>query len=128
MQVNNVVKEDSLYLLRTGVSIRIEGGRNYSTPACDVDIIENPAIIYPFINSTKEYGLHTWLLITLYEGKYRQVRKMFGAVHHRCKRLIRVSIEDLLLGNLAPGGVKEIEEDIFFKKLKIKKDIIIDAR
>ena len=121
VQVNNVVKKDSLRLLRTGVSIRIEGGKYYSTPACDVDIIENPETIYAFINSTREYGLHSWLLITLYEGKYRQVRKMFGAVHHRCKRLIRVSIEDLMLENLPAGSVEEIEENIFFEKLKIKK-------
>jgi light-regulated signal transduction histidine kinase (bacteriophytochrome) len=35
---------------------------------------------------------------------------MIGAIRHRCKRLIRISIEDLALGNLQPGAVKEIEE------------------
>jgi 23S rRNA pseudouridine2457 synthase len=122
VQVGGFVNKHSLHLLRTGVAIRIEGGLNYTTPVCEVDIIESPETIYPFINSTKEYGPHTWLLITLYEGKYRQVRKMFAAVHHRCKRLIRVSIEDILINDLAPGDVKEIEEDIFFDKLKIKKE------
>lgn len=122
VQVGGTVNEDNLHFLKTGVTIRIEGGRNYTTPACEVNIIECPETIYPFINSTKEYGTHTWLLITLYEGKYRQVRKMFAAVHRRCKRLIRVSIEDLLLEGLAPGDVKEIEEDIFFEKLRIEKD------
>ena len=122
VQAGGAVNEGHLHLLRTGVSIRIEGGKNYITPVCEVDIIEHPQTIYPFTNSTKEYGEHTWLLITLYEGKYRQVRKMLNAVHHRCKRLIRVSIENILLEDLAPGDVKEIEEDIFFDKLKIKKD------
>jgi 23S rRNA pseudouridine2457 synthase len=122
VQVGGSVNKDSLRLLRTGVAIRIKGDINYTTPVCEVDIIEGPETIYPFINSTKEYGAHTWLLISLYEGKYRQVRKMFAAVHHRCKRLIRVSIEDILIDDLAPGNVKEIEEDIFFDKLKIKKD------
>jgi len=42
-----------------------------------------------------------------------------GAIHHRCKRLIRISIEDLSLGALPPGGVNEIEENIFFELLKI---------
>lgn len=122
VQVSGFVNKDSLHLLRTGVAIRIEGGVNYTTPVCEVDIIENPETIYPFINSTEEYGAHTWLLITLYEGKYRQVRKMFAAVHHRCKRLIRVSIENILIDDLAPGDVKEIEEDIFFDKLEIEKE------
>jgi 23S rRNA pseudouridine2457 synthase len=44
---------------------------------------------------------------------------MVTAVRHRCKRLIRVSIEDLLLGDLQPGEVKEMNEEEFFRKLKI---------
>ena len=62
---------------------------------------------------------HTWLLITLTEGKFHQVRKMMAAIRHRCKRLIRISIEDLTLGTLKPGAVQEIEENIFFELLKI---------
>ena len=120
VQVNNKVSDESLLKLRTGVSIRVEGGENYVTPACEVELVEHPEKIYSFVNETQGFGVHTWLLITLYEGKYRQVRKMVGAVHHRCKRLIRVSIEQLLLENLAPGHVKEIEENIFFEKLNIQ--------
>ena len=121
VQVNNVVSEESLHLLRNGVFIRVEGGGNYLTPACEVSIVENPERIYSSIKITNEYGAHTWLLITLYEGKYRQVRKMMGAIHHRCKRLIRINIENLFLEDLKPGCVKEIEENDFFEKLKIKK-------
>ena len=121
VQVNNLLSDENLHQLRNGVSIRIEGGGNYTTPACEVNIVENPGTIYPYIQSTNQYGPHTWLLITLYEGKYRQVRKMMAAVHHRCKRLIRVSIEDMILGELRPGGVKEMEENEFFRNLKIEK-------
>jgi 23S rRNA pseudouridine2457 synthase len=121
VQVNNVLSYENLNQLRNGVSIRVEGGGNYTTPACEVNIVENPGTIYPYIQSTKQYGPHTWLLISLYEGKYRQVRKMMAAVHHRCKRLIRVSIEYLILGELHPGGVKEMEENEFFRNLKIEK-------
>jgi 23S rRNA pseudouridine2457 synthase len=38
---------------------------------------------------------------------------------HRCTRLIRVSIENLLLGDLQPGYVKEFEEEEFFRNLNI---------
>jgi len=119
VQVNNLLSDANLLRLRNGVSIRIEGGRNYATPACEVKIVEDPLTIYPQIQVTNQYGKFTWLLISLYEGKYRQVRKMINALHHRCKRLIRVSIEDLNLGNLPSGGVLEINEDEFFKKLHI---------
>ena len=63
---------------------------------------------------------HTWLLISLTEGKYHQIRKMVSNVYHHCKRLIRTSIEDLELGDLQPGEVREIEEEEFFRKLKIE--------
>jgi 23S rRNA pseudouridine2457 synthase len=57
--------------------------------------------------------------MSLTEGKFHQVRKMVRTVRHRCKRLIRASIENLELGNLPPGGVREIEETEFFRLLKI---------
>ena len=119
VQINNLLSKENLQRLRNGVSIRIEGGQNYVTPACEVEIITNPETVYSQIQSPKQYGQSTWLLISLYEGKYRQVRKMIAALHHRCKRLIRVSIEDLNLGALPPGSVQEIDEDDFFKKLHI---------
>ena len=119
VQINNLLSTENLQKLRTGVSIRVEGGEFYKTPACEVDAIENEKAIYPHAGNSAQYGRHTWLLITLYEGKYRQVRKMIGAINHRCKRLIRVSIEDLFLNDLEPGAVKELEEKDFFKKLKI---------
>ena len=119
VQVNNVLSEENLRLLQTGINIRVKQGVHYTTPACDVSIIENPELVYENANTLPLYGKHTWLLITLTEGKFHQVRKMMGAVHHRCKRLIRISIENLELGNLKPGCIKEIEEDNFFRLLNI---------
>lgn len=122
VQVNNLIKEEALRQLRSGVSIRVEGGGTYLTPPCEVELVTDPAKIYPQAVSVQGYGTHSWLLISLSEGKYRQVRKMMAAVHHRCKRLIRVRIENLMLDGLAPGRVKELEEREFFEKLKLVKN------
>ncbi|MFT3910202.1 MAG: pseudouridine synthase [Ferruginibacter sp.] len=120
VQVNNILSQENLQRLRSGVMIRIKGNENYTTPACDVTLIEHPETLYNFEKEiSKNYGPHTWLLITLTEGKYHQVRKMIAAVRHRCKRLIRVSIEDIQLKGLAPGAVREMEEKDFFNKLRI---------
>jgi 23S rRNA pseudouridine2457 synthase len=121
VQINNVLSTENLQRLQTGISIRIKQGVNYITPPCDVSIIDNPETIYSNASTPLQYGQHTWLLITLTEGKFHQVRKMIGTIRHRCKRLIRISIEDLALGNLQPGCVKEIEEDNFFRLLKINR-------
>lgn len=119
VQINNLLSEENLRLLQTGISIPIRGGQDYITPPCDVTIIENPQILYKPATTLKLYGSHSWLLITLTEGRFHQVRKMMAAVNHRCKRLIRVSIEGLSLGDLQPGCVREIDESDFFRLLNI---------
>ena len=120
VQVRDIVTPEKLLQLQNGVSIRIKGGDYYTTPSCQVSIVEKPIDFYKRENEFKEGLPNTWLLITLTEGKFHQVRKMVNAVRHRCKRLIRISIEDLALNNLQPGEVKEMEESDFFKQLKIK--------
>ena len=120
VQVNNSLTESNLQRLRSGVTIRIKGNEIYLTPPCKVIVVNDPLTIYPvYLNPVEYAGVNTWLLITLNEGKYHQVRKMIAAVHHRCKRLIRISIEDITLNGLEPGAVSEIPENDFFEKLKI---------
>ncbi len=119
VQVRDIVTPQSLLKLQTGVTIRIKGGANYTTSPCEVIIVNKPVGLYNRPDEFKEGLPNTWLLITLTEGKFHQVRKMVDAVRHRCKRLIRISIEDLLLNDLQPGAVKEIMEADFFQLLKI---------
>lgn len=118
--VRNIVTKEELYQLRNGISIKIKGGNNWITTPCEVEIVEKPKNLFKGQFELHKSQLHTWLLISLTEGKFHQVRKMVAAVHHRCLRLIRLSIEDLELGNLQPSEVKEINEDDFFTLLKIK--------
>ena len=119
VQVRDVVSSESLLKLQTGVTIIIKGGGSYTTTPCEVLIVDKPSNLYSREDEFLERLPSTWLLITLTEGKFHQVRKMVDAVRHRCKRLIRISIEDLLLENLQPGEVKEIEKEDFFEKLKL---------
>ena len=119
VQVKNVISEESLKMLQEGISIRIKGGQRYKTPPCEVVIIENHEAIYQYNNGLEQRSPNCWLQISLLEGKYHQVRKMVAAIGHRCIRLIRVSIEDISLENLAPGAVKEIGEKEFYELLHI---------
>lgn len=119
VQVNNIISDENLVRLQTGVNIRIKTGSIYTTPACDVLVITEPEKIYSLGGRLTAYEPFTWLLLTITEGKYHQVRKMIAAIRHKCKRLIRVSIEELELDGLQPGGVREIDEMEIFEKLKI---------
>jgi 23S rRNA pseudouridine2457 synthase len=40
-------------------------------------------------------------------------------VNHKCIRLIRIAIENVQLGQMQPGEVIEIEEENFFRDLKL---------
>ena len=42
---------------------------------------------------------------------------MCGGVWHDCKRLIRTKIENLELGDMQPGEVREIEKEKLFELL-----------
>lgn len=119
VQVNNLVSEENIIRLQNGVSFKIKTGELYTTSPCKVAVVANPEQLFNIEERLTAYPPFTWLLITITEGKFHQVRKMIAAIRHKCKRLIRVSIEDLSLGNLKSGAVLELDEADFFKKLKI---------
>jgi 23S rRNA pseudouridine2457 synthase len=119
VQVEKIMSQETLEKLRSGVSIRTKGGGYYQTEACDIELVEKPKNLPKREHEFREDLPQTWMLMTLTEGKFHQIRKMVSNVYHDCKRLIRVSIEDIQLGDLQPGGVREYEEEEFFRLLKI---------
>lgn len=117
VEVQPVLTDAEIDELRTGVTIRTGLESYYRTPACDVRRITAPSIPSP--RQWPPYVPTSWISITLQEGKFRQIRKMITAVRHKVVRLIRVSIEDILLSDLAAGEVREIDRERFFRLLRI---------
>lgn len=120
VQVNDNLTPEHIAMLSNGVSIRIKTGVYFTTSPCIVSIVFNPENIFPMETRMTDYPPFTWILITLTEGKYHQVRKMITAIGKKCKRLVRVGIEDLELVHLKPGEVQELEEVEFFELLKLR--------
>lgn len=119
VMVQNEITAETFVQLQNGVGIKIKNAEYYLSKPVAVERIENPGNYYPDAKDNREAYPHTWLLITLNEGRYRQVRKMVLAARHRCLRLIRLSISNIQLGNLKPGEVKEIGEKEFYELLRI---------
>ncbi len=119
IQVRGIVTESTVEALKQGVTIPVKGGVDYITKPCDVSLVEKPLNLFSSGYELHERVPSSWLHITLTEGKFHQVRKMVDAVRHPCKRLIRISIEDIHLEELKPGEVKEVGEDDFFRKLRL---------
>ena len=119
VQVKNKVDENTIAQLASGISISAPHQSQYRTAPCKVIFASPPVNLLSNVTNLHENVKTTWLEITLTEGKYHQVRKMVAAVNHKCIRLIRVSIEDIHLGNMKPGEIREMNEKDFFEQLHL---------
>lgn len=113
VMVNGLITDDLLQQLRTGVTIPVANGEPYVAVPFAVEKVLDVKDHYLHMDDFRQQYPHSWLLITLTEGKFHQVRKMCMAINRRCLRLIRISIGDLQLGELKPGCVKELTETDF---------------
>lgn len=127
VQVKNKMTPASAAAIASGIPISAPNGSQYLTSPCTVSIVEDPipyqrlfdaSLLKPVVPVHQNVKT-SWVLISLTEGKFHQVRKMVSAVHHKCIRLIRVAIEAIYLGDLPAGQVRELEEADFFKLLDL---------
>jgi 23S rRNA pseudouridine2457 synthase len=119
VQVKNEMTNDTARQIAAGMEISAKTGAIFKTTPCEVKIVQKLEGLFEVGQPLHENAITTWVTIILTEGKFHQVRKMVAAVHHKCIRLIRTSIEDIKLGDMQPGEVLEITEQLFFSKLHL---------
>ena len=92
-RVSNSVTDEEIRMLRRGVMI---DGR--MTSPAEVRLIRHDAF-------------STELLITIHEGRNRQVRKMIASIGHQVVRLKRVRFGPVILGDLPSGMWRKLTPD-----------------
>lgn len=99
---------DQEALKRMSSGLKIE---DYLTKPCEVSILDPQPEVPPRDPPVRvrKTVIDVWIQLKLFEGKNRQVRKMTAAIGHPTLRLIRKSIANLELGDLAPGAWREIQ-------------------
>jgi 23S rRNA pseudouridine2457 synthase len=110
-QVEGVPEPSSLARFEDGLVVGEGAGRFRALPAQAVAIPEpivaerNPPIRHRANIPT------SWVLVTVHEGRNRQVRRMTAAIGHPTLRLIRVGIGrlDLFELDLAPGAWAQVD-------------------
>lgn len=110
-QVDGIITSSAIAAMQEGMPISING-KIYHTLPCKAHALEQPPNLPLGKKKLRDdrHGPTSWVSITLTEGKFRQVRKMTAAAGFPTLRLVRVRIGNILLGDLAPGAVKEVED------------------
>lgn len=104
-QVEGEPDEAALQAFRSGLPLK-----DGQTLAAGIERVAEPDWLWPRVPPIRERkNIATcWLKISLYEGRNRQVRRMTAHIGYPTLRLIRYSMGELTLGDLAPGQWKEI--------------------
>jgi 23S rRNA pseudouridine2457 synthase len=119
VQVRNKVSPETVLKIAGGLTISASNNGQYTTDPCEVTLLDEPGFIHESETPLHKNVIHSWLQITLREGRFHQVRKMVAMVNHKCLRLIRISIEGIELGKIMPGEVQELSQESFYSKLKL---------
>ncbi|MGY5351497.1 pseudouridine synthase [Wenyingzhuangia sp. IMCC45533] len=111
VQVDGLLDSQVLERLNAGVEISV-GKENYTTLSCKSEIIAVPDNLPKRRKGVRDdrHGPTSWASITITEGKFRQVRKMFASMGFPVLRLIRVRIGKMSLYDIPDMSILEIDK------------------
>ncbi len=102
VRVHGRINTEALSRLQEGITV---DGINYGPIKAEIETIK---------------GSNAWLMVTLSEGKNREIRKVMKHLGLEVARLIRLSYGPFQLGALKPGEVKEVPQKVLKEQLGSK--------
>jgi 23S rRNA pseudouridine2457 synthase len=114
-ELDGVISDGALAALERGVDVGVrgDGGRARSAPyaarAVAATRLAAPPPLPPRRRRVPAHRPHSWVALTVLDGKYHQVRKMTAAVGFPTLRLVRARIGHLRVGAMRPGDVAPLD-------------------
>jgi 23S rRNA pseudouridine2457 synthase len=117
-QVEGLITEQALQLLRRGLTIRVDG-RAFNTKPCGALLLQSEPDLPPRFPPVRFRKLipTSWMSITLTEGKNRQVRKMLAATGFPVLRLVRRRIAGVTVAGMQPGDMIQMSRNDLYELL-----------
>jgi 23S rRNA pseudouridine2605 synthase len=92
VKVRGIPEDKDLERLRRGVRLKsLDGRATRATAPADVQVV-------------KKGASNSWLEVTVFEGRYHQVKRMCEAIGHFAIRLVRTDFGGIALDDLPPGA------------------------
>ena len=101
VRIYGVITSDMIEKAQKGLTI---AGIHYAP--CQIEIEEN-----------QSGGKNQWILVTLTEGKNREIRKIMEHFGLQVARLIRISYGPFQLGNLEVGQIREVSQKVIKEQI-----------
>ncbi len=109
VRVYGFVDEKKLHTLKNGITIKDKKtGKNIRYGNIEAKIEGKP-------NDSR----NSWIIISIKEGKNREVRKICEHIGLEVSRLIRISYGPFKLGNLQEGDIKEVSQKTIKEHIKL---------
>lgn len=99
--------------------VRVHGFVDVKKLAALAKGVEIDGVKYGTVQATLEStnGSNSWLMVTLNEGKNREIRKLMKSIGLEVARLIRLSYGPFQLGSLQKGEVREVPSKVLREQL-----------
>jgi 23S rRNA pseudouridine2605 synthase len=93
VKVKGVLEKEDMEKLRTGIRL----DRTVTAPAK--------------VKPLRKTDNNSWIEMTIYEGKKRQIRRMLEKVGHQVMRLMRIRIDGIEMGKIKPGEFRRLSSE-----------------